>query len=365
MPGKGKREQNQMIPVGVLGATGSVGQKFVSLLADHPWFRLTALTASDRSAGKKYAEAVRWVQTTPLPGPIAEMPVLPTRPPIDCRLVFSALDAAAAGPLELEFARVGCLVVSNAQSHRMDPDVPLLIPEVNPDHLQLVSNQSFGPGAILTNPNCSTIGLVLALKPLHDRFGIRSLNVVTLQARPGAGLPGLAGMEINDNVIPFIEGEEEKIERETRKILGRLKNGRIREAEIVISAQCNRVPVIDGHTECVSIGLEKPASLNAVRESWEGFVSTPQQLRLPSAPAKPIHYQADDRHPQPRLHRNLEKGMAVSVGRLRDCPILDLKFVILSHNTIRGAAVGAILAAELAVSQGLVRNPDVGSKPRP
>ena len=247
----------------------------------------------------------------------------------------------------------------------MDPDVPLLIPEVNPDHLQLISNQSFGPGAILTNPNCSTIGLVLALKPLHDRFGIRSLNVVTLQAISGAGLPGLAGMEINDNVIPFIEGEEEKIERETRKILGRLKNGRIREAEIVISAQCNRVPVIDGHTECVSIGLEKPASLNAVRESWEGFVSTPQQLRLPSAPAKPIHYQADDRHPQPRLHRNLEKGMAVSVGRLRDCPILDLKFVILSHNTIRGAAGGAILAAELAVSQGLVRNPGGGSKPRP
>jgi aspartate-semialdehyde dehydrogenase len=236
----------------------------------------------------------------------------------------------------------------------MEPDVPLLVPEVNPDHLDLVRHQNFGGGAIITNPNCSTVGLVLALKPLHDGFGITHVQVVTMQAVSGAGLPGMASLEITDNVVPHIGGEEDKMEQETRKILGQLKGGVVTAADITISAQCNRVNVTDGHTECVSVSLARDATPEELILAWTSFRSEPQKLGLPSAPAVPVHYFHEADYPQPRLHRDLEGGMVVSVGRLRPCPILDYKFVALSHNTVRGAAGGSILAAELAVAKGVV-----------
>lgn len=341
------------IPVGVLGATGSVGQRFVSLLADHPWFEIVALTASERSAGKPYGEAVQWFQEQPLPPGVAAMTVLPTAPPLPCKLLFSALDAAAADTAEGELAGAGHFVVSNAKSHRMDPDVPLVVPEVNPDHLDLVGSQDRGEGAIVTNPNCSTIGLVLALKPLADAFGISTVHVVTMQALSGAGIPGVPSLAAIDNLVPYIPGEEEKVEAETRKILGRL-NGAIDPASIEISAQCNRVAVIDGHTECVSVRFERPAALEDVREALESFTALPQELGLPSAPTPPILVTDLPDRPQPRLDRGRGRGMAVTVGRLRPCPVFDVKFVVLSHNTLRGAAGGSILVAELAVARGLV-----------
>ena len=347
-------QPEQRIPVAVLGATGSVGQRFVELLCRHQWFDLVALTASERSTGKPYAEAVDWMQTEPLPATVGGMTLQPTTPTLDARLVFSALDAAVAGELETEFASAGYVVVSNARNHRMDAHVPLLVPEVNPDHLTLVKQQPYGSGAIITNPNCSTIGLVMALKPLHDAFGLSAVQAVTMQAISGAGLPGIAGMQIADNVIPHIGGEEDKMERETRKILGTLCDGTVVEATITLSAQCNRVPVIDGHTECVSVSLTRPAGKQALIEAWTQFRSVPQELDLPSAPRQPIHYFHEPDYPQPRLHRNLEGGMAVSVGRLRPCAVLDYKFVVLSHNTLRGAAGGSVLAAELAVAKGVL-----------
>jgi aspartate-semialdehyde dehydrogenase len=342
------------IPVAVLGATGSVGQRFVQLLLNHPWFQLVALTASERSAGKRYGEAARWIQATPLPPAIADMTLLPTQTGIDVPLVFSALDAGVAGDFESAFAQDGYVVVSNAKNHRMAADVPLLVPEVNPTHLDLAQQQKYGGGAIITNPNCSTIGMVLALKPIYDAFGITQVQVVTMQAISGAGLPGIAGMEITDNVLPHIGGEEEKMELETRKIMGHLQGGAITEANLTISAHCNRVNVIDGHTECISVSLERSATPENIIEAWTSFKSEPQKLDLPSAPAQPVHYFHEAGYPQPRLHRDLEGGMAVSVGRLRSCPVLDYKFVALSHNTIRGAAGGSILAAELAVAKGLL-----------
>lgn len=333
-------------PVAVLGATGTVGQRFLTLLEDHPWFEVTALTASERSRGKLYRDAARWVQATPLPERFAAMEILPTAPPLDCPLVFSALDASVAGEAETAFAQAGHLVVSNAKSHRLDPDVPLVIPEVNAAHLELARRTPHAPGAIVTNPNCSTIGLVLALKPLADEFGIKKVSVVTMQAISGAGLPGVASYEIADNVVPYIPGEEDKMQAETRKILG--------DDELILSAQCNRVPVVDGHLQCVAVELDRKADETAVRDAWERFEAEPQKLNLPSAPKRPIHYLEGNAAPQPRLHRDLEKGMAVSVGRLRPCPLFDYKFVTLSHNTLRGAAGGALLLAELAVARGFL-----------
>jgi aspartate-semialdehyde dehydrogenase len=336
-----------------------VGQRFVTLLADHPWFEIVALTASDRSAGRPYGEAAQWMQSSPLPADLAAMPVQPTTPAAarDCPLVFSALDAEVAGEAERAFADTGCIVVSNAKSHRMEPTVPLVVPEINPEHLDLIERQRAergSPGAIVTNPNCSTIGLVLALKPLQDAFGIRVVNVVTLQAVSGAGLPGIASMQILDNLVPYISGEEEKMQAETRKILGRLETGGIVEHDVRISAQCNRVPVIDGHTLCVSVALERPAEPTEVRRVLESFTGLPQELQLPSAPDKPIHCLDATDGPQPRLHRGLGGGMAAVVGRIRPCPAADIKFVVLSHNTLRGAAGGALLLAELIAAQGLV-----------
>lgn len=333
-------------PVGILGATGSVGQKFVELLADHPWFEIATLAASDRSAGKSYGEAVNWFQASALPKRIAEMTILACEPDLDCRVVFSALDAAVAGEIEEDFARAGQLVFSNARNHRMDPSVPLLVPEVNPDHMELIRKQQH-MGRIITNPNCSTIGLVMALKPLDDLFGVEQVNVVTMQALSGAGYPGVAGLDILDNVIPYISGEEEKMETEPLKILGKLTELGVHLHGMRISAQCNRVAVQDGHTECVSVKLKEPATREQIIHAWTSFSADPQRLDLPMAPAKPIHYFDDPRYPQPKLHRGIDKGMAVSIGRLRQCPLLDYKFVLISHNTIRGAAGGAILNAEL------------------
>ena len=332
--------------VAILGATGTVGQRFLTLLEDHPWFELTALTASERSQGKLYRDAARWVQATPLPERFATMEILPTAPPLDCPLIFSALDASVAGEAETAFAQAGHLVVSNAKSHRLDPDVPLVVPEVNATHLELTRSSPHAPGAIVTNPNCSTIGLVLALKPLADEFGIKKVSVVTMQAISGAGLPGVASYEIADNVVPYIQGEEDKMQAATRKILG--------DDDLIVSAQCNRVPVLDGHLQCVSVELDRKAEQTAVREAWERFEAEPQKLELPSAPKRPIHYLEGSAAPQPRLHRDLEKGMAASIGRLRPCPLFDYKFVTLSHNTLRGATGGALLLAELAVARGLL-----------
>jgi aspartate-semialdehyde dehydrogenase len=342
------------VPVGILGATGSVGQKFVELLADHPWFEVTALAASAGSAGKPYGEAVRWLMTTPLPDRFARLHVAACEPNLPCRVVFSALDASVAGEIEERFAAGGYIVVSNARNHRMEPDVPLLIPEVNGDHLRLIDRQRQrgDGGVIVTNPNCSTTGLVLALKPLLDAFGLEAVSVVTLQAASGAGYPGVASLDLLDNVIPYIGGEEDKLETEPKKLFGEYVNGEITERELAISAACNRVAVLDGHTECVSVKLRSSPSLEEVIAVWREFTALPQALDLPLAPLHPIHYLDDPRFPQPRLHRGLEGGMAVSVGRLRPCPLLGHKFVVLSHNTVRGAAGGAILNAELMLRQG-------------
>ncbi len=344
------------IPVAVLGATGSVGQRFVELLSGHPRFRIAALTASERSAGRPYAEGARWLQATPMPGEVAALELLSTDPDAvgECPLVFSALDASVAGEAEDAFAASGRLVVSNAKNHRMDPDVPLLVPEVNADHMAIASAQKTA-GAILTNPNCSTIGVALALDPLHRAFGIEKVNVVTMQALSGAGIPGVPGMQVVDNVIPHIGGEEDKLESELAKILGRAVDGRIEPARLAVSASCNRVPVIDGHMACVSIALrEKGVKVDDLVRVWREFEGEPQRLGLHSAPDPVLHVLDAPDAPQPRLHRDLGGGMASAIGRVRPCPVLDFKFVTLSHNTIRGAAGGSILVAELADAAGMI-----------
>lgn len=343
------------IPVAVLGATGSVGQRFLQLLDGHPWFRVAALTASDRSSGRRYRDAVSWLQSTPLPAAYADLELRPTAVEslAGCRLAFSALGSDVARATETALAEAGLLVVSNASAHRMDDDVPLLVPEINPEHLGLLRRTAAG-GGILTNPNCSTIGLVLALGPLDRAFGVERAHVVTLQAVSGAGIPGVPGMQAIDNVIPWIAGEEEKIETETRKILARLDGERIVPHPIVVSAAVNRVPVVDGHTLCVSVALRGEPSLDEVVRVWEEFQGPPQRLELPSAPSRPVIVLPGDDVPQPRLHRDLGRGMAATVGRLRQCPLLGYKFVTLSHNTIRGAAGGALLVAELAVAEGVL-----------
>jgi aspartate-semialdehyde dehydrogenase len=341
------------IDVAILGATGSVGQKFLELLFDHPLFEVKELAASEKSAGKKYKDATNWLMQKMLRKEYAEMIVKECKPNLQSKVIFSALDASVAGEIEEDFAKAGYIVISNARNHRYDSNVPLVIPEVNPDHLEMIKNQDFNGGAIITNPNCSTIGMVLALKPIHEKFGIESLNVVTLQAISGAGYPGLPGMDILDNTIPFIGGEEPKMETEPLKILGKLNaSGEVDYADFKISAQCNRVGVIDGHLECVQINLKSKPSAEEIINSWINFSAEPQKLNLPSAPKQPIYYFYEEKFPQPKIHRNLENGMAVSVGRLRECPLFDYKFVVLSHNTVRGAAGGTILIAELLYTKG-------------
>lgn len=340
------------IPVGILGATGMVGQKFIELLAIHPWFEIVALAASDRSINKQYKHAMKWSMSSTLPKNIGEMEVVPCEPNLPCKVVFSGLDSSVAGEVEEAFAKAGYTVISNSRNHRMDPAVPLLIPEINADHLALIGQQTYGKGAIITNPNCSVIGLAMALKPLEDHWGVEAAHVVTLQALSGAGYPGVPSIDILDNVIPFISGEEDKVETEPLKIMGTLQKNKVTPHAIKLSAQCTRVAVSDGHMACVSVKLKKKAKAADIIEAWNTFKGEPQKLHLPTAPFKPVAYLEDEKHPQPKLHRNAENGMGVTVGRLRACPLYDWKFVVLSHNTIRGAAGCAILIAELMYKLG-------------
>ncbi len=345
---------SKKISVGVLGATGSVGQKFVQLLNDHPNFILKEVAASERSEGKKYFDAVNWILPETISDEVANLNVKSVNDSFKSKLLFSALDASIAGDVEEFYAMKGHIVVSNSKNHRWDKNVPLLIPEVNPHHLKLIKYQKFGGGAIVTNPNCSTVGLVMALKPLDDNFGVSEANVVTLQALSGAGYPGVSSLDILDNVIPFIAGEEEKLESEPKKILGTLGVNEIKLAKIKISAQTHRVAVKDGHLEAVQIKLKKKVKLEEIIEVWRNFNSVPQQYKLHSAPINPIYYFTQNNYPQPRLHRDIDKGMAVSIGRLRECNLFDYKFEVLSHNTVRGAAGGAILCAELMLAENYI-----------
>ncbi len=344
------------VRVGILGATGAVGQRFVQLLENHPWFTVTALAASDASAGKPYGAAVRWKLSADVPAYARDMIVQECRPPLDCDLVFSGLPADVAGPIEESFARAGYVVSSNARNHRLDPDVPLLIPEVNPDHLDILplqrSRRGYGRGCIVTNPNCSTIHLTLALKPLHDAFGLTKVIVTTMQALSGAGYPGVPSLDMLDNVVPYIAGEEEKVESEPLKILGRVADGTFAPATIAISAHCNRVAVLDGHLESVSVAFARSAALAEVRQALASFRGLPQDLALPSAPQHPVLVRDEPDRPQSRLDRDNERGMATTVGRLRPCNVLDYRFTLIGHNTIRGAAGAAILNAELMAARG-------------
>ena len=341
---------------GVLGATGTVGQRLVQLLANHPWFELTEVAASERSSGKKYSEAVNWHLNTSIPVAAANLVVKSLEPALDCDFVFSALDSSVAGPAEQEFARAGYPVVSNSKNHRMSPDVPLLIPEVNAAHLDAIpvqqKNRGYGSGFIVTNPNCSTAGLVLVLKPLADAFGLEKIFVVTLQAVSGAGYPGVASLDILGNVVPFIGGEEEKMEEEPQKLLGRWDGSRFVEAGVGISAHCNRVPVENGHLECVSLSLKKIATLAEVREALRDFTVSEELAALPTAVKNPVIVLDEENRPQPRRDVDAGNGMAAVVGRVRACPLLDVKLTLLSHNLLRGAAGAALLNAELLASRG-------------
>jgi len=348
---------SEKIPVGILGATGTVGQRFIQLLEGHPWFEVAWLAASDRSAGKTYANAMKWRLSSPLPARIADMVVSPATPDGSPRLIFAALDSAAAAELEPRFAEAGRGVVSNSSAFRMQADVPLVIPEVNGEHLKVLQTQEWfrnKRGFMVTNPNCSAIGLVMALAPLHRKFGVEKVFVTTMQAISGAGYPGVASLDILGNVIPYIGSEEEKMEAETRKLLGGVNGEGFIPAEIVISAHCNRVPVEDGHTESVSVKLCTPARPEEIIAAWNEFSGLPQKLKLPNAPEQPVVYDPAPDRPQPRLDIHRGAGMTAVVGRLRPCPLLDWKFTVLSHNTIRGAAGAALLNGELLKAQGYV-----------
>ena len=343
------------IPVGILGATGIVGQRFVQMLEHHPWFEVAWLAASDRSEGRSYAEAARWKLKTSVPSRVAEMRVSPAMPEGAPKVIFAALDASIAAEMEPRFAAAGCAVVTNSSALRMQSDVPLVIPEVNHEHIKLIECQAWrkkSGGFVVTNPNCSAIGLVIALAPLQRAFGLDMVMAVTMQAVSGAGYPGVASLDILGNVIPYIAKEEEKMEEETRKLLGKLNGSGIIMGAFGMSAQCNRVAVEDGHTESVSIKLTKKAKSEEIIKAWNEFRSLPQELRLPSAPEQPVVYVTPRDRPQPRFDSDRGNGMTTTVGRLRPCGVLDWKFTVLSHNTIRGAAGAALLNAELLKVQG-------------
>ena len=345
------------VSVGILGATGMVGQQFIALLANHPWFKVDYLGASERSAGKKFRDAAAWRLAASLPDEVAERVVETAAPGTAPKLVFSGLDSSVAGEIEAAFAQAGHIVVSNSRNYRMFDTVPLLIAEVNPDHLKLLDAQASAQGwkgRIITNPNCATIVIAMALAPLRQ-FGLTSTLVTTLQAISGAGYPGVPSWDILGNVIPYIGGgEEEKVETETRKILGSLGQGRVENHPVVLSATTTRVPVQNGHTASMSVALEQQPTAEAIIDAWTMFKGRPQELELPSAPPQPLVYLTELNRPQPALDANRDGGMGVTIGRLRPCPLASFKFVALGHNTIRGAAGAAILNAELMHREGLL-----------
>ncbi len=346
------------IHVGILGATGIVGQRFIQLLEHHPWFEVAWLAASDRSEGRAYTDAARWRLKTAIPANVAKMIVSPAKPDGAPKVIFAALDSGIAAELEPRFAEAGCAVISNSSALRMAKDVPLVIPEVNPDHVKLIECQSWrrkSGGFVVTNSNCSAMGLVLALAPLHKRFELETVMAVTMQAVSGAGYPGVASLDILGNVIPYIAKEEEKMEEETQKLLGTLNGSGIIPAPFKMSAQCNRVAVEDGHTESVSIKLQKKPGAADILDAWSSFRGIPQEKKLPTAPEIPVRYVDANDRPQPRFDVDFGHGMTTTVGRLRPCNVLDWKFTVLSHNTIRGAAGAALLNAELLKEQGYLR----------
>jgi aspartate-semialdehyde dehydrogenase len=350
---------DRTIDVGVLGATGMVGQQFIVQLARHPWFRLVWLGASERSAGQRYADVAPWRLPDSPPPEVGNLVVQPCAPGSAPEIVFSAMDASVAGDIEQAFARAGHTIVSNSRNHRLDDDVPLLVPEINSDHLGLIERQRARrgwSGAIITNPNCSTVILSLVLAPLRQ-FGLRNVMVTTLQALSGAGYPGVASLDAVGNVVPFIDGEEGKIETETRKILGKLDGDRVEPHAVQVSAQTTRVAVVNGHTESISVTLEAKPSIDEVRDAWTRFTGAPQRHALPTAPAQPIVYLTGPNRPQPRLDVDRDGGMTISVGRLRPCPVLGYKFFALGHNTVRGAAGAAVLNAELMVAERVLATP--------
>ncbi len=347
------------LEVGILGATGMVGQHFIRFLEGHPWFDLTWLGASERSSGKLYRNAAKWNLSGNAPAHISESRVEPAAPNSTGRipkLLFSAMDANVAGEIEQAFSRAGHIVVSNSKNHRMDSDVPLLVPEINAEHLGILAAQRKNrgwSGAIVTNPNCATVTLTMALAPLKP-FGIGRIVATTLQAVSGAGYPGVPSMDILGNVIPFIGGEEEKMQEETQKILGDLDGNQLRPLDARVSAHCNRVGVIDGHTLTISVELHHKPAAEDIIAAIDAFRGVPQHRQLPSAPTKPVQYMEEPDRPQPRRDAERERGMACFVGRLRPCPVLDWKMVALTHNTIRGAAGAAVLNAELMYAEGML-----------
>ncbi len=343
------------IPVAILGATGAVGQKFVKLLEGHPWFEVRELVASTRSSGKTYRQAAQWKQNTPIPDSVADLIVQDLDQDLQSPVLFSGLDSSVAGEAESRYAQKGHWVISNSKNHRMDADVPLVIPEINPDHFELVHRQPTS-GKIVTNSNCSTMFLAMALYPLHRRWGVRRVMVTTLQAISGAGYPGVPSWDILGNVVPYISDEEEKMQTEPQKILGKLVNGQIEMASFRVSASCNRVPVIEGHTESLSIEFDqKPSSLEDVVSALQDFRGLPQEKKLPFAPMRPVVVLPEPDRPQPLRDVDNQGGMACMVGRVRPCPLFDVKMTILGHNTIRGAAGAAILNAEALVELGYVK----------
>ncbi len=348
----------QQRTVAVLGATGTVGQRFITLVADHPWFKLTALTTSERNAGKRYADAVHWHLPVPMPESVVDMTLEATRPDLGADLCFSALPSDAAEEHEAALAKAGHHVFSNASTHRMDADVPNLLAEVNFEHVKALATQREArgwSGSIVTNGNCTAIHLTLAIAPLQRDFGIEQLVVTTMQSISGAGYPGVPSLDVLDNVVPYIGGEEEKVVEETQKFLGGWSAAAgFTPATFPMSVHCNRVLVRDGHTETVSIGLKDAPSLKAILESFRSFKGRPQELGLPSAPAHPIVLREQQDRPQPLLDRDAEHGMASTIGRIREDPVLGLKFIVVGHNTIRGAAGASVLNAELLVAERCV-----------
>jgi len=344
----------QRIPVGILGATGTVGQRFIQLLEHHPWFEVAWLAASDRSTGKTYAEACKWKLDTPMPTAVAKMPLSTAEPVNTPRLIFASVDTTIALELEPRFAAAGKTVITNSSAFRMHENVPLIIPEVNADHLPMLEKQEWrkNGGCIVANGNCTAIGLILPIAPLHRAFGLEKVFVVSMQAISGAGYPGVSSLDIIGNVVPYIAKEEEKLEEEAHKMLGMLNNVKITSADFVVSASCNRVAVIDGHTESVSVKLKKKASADEIIAAISNFRGQVADLDLPSSPKQVVYYDAAPDRPQPRLDVNRGNGMTATVGRLRPCNILDWKFTVLSHNVIRGAAGAALLNAELMKARG-------------